>query len=90
MEFLVRMTIIAPGDSAEVAVLRAAEAERAAELARSGTLLRLWRIPGDRANWGLWQAYDATALHEALTSLPLWPHARFEVHALAAHPNDPG
>ena len=32
---------------------------------------------------------DATALHEALSSLPLYPWMDIEVHALAVHPNDP-
>jgi muconolactone D-isomerase len=52
-------------------------------------LVRLWRIPGRTANWGLWRAADATELHDALTSLPLWPHMHIEVVPLAKHPNDP-
>ena len=50
---------------------------------------RLWRVPGRWANWGLWEAPDATALHEALNSLPLWPWMSIRVHPLARHPNDP-
>ena len=67
-----------------------AESERAAALAETGHLARLWRVPGQRANWGLWRAADATELHEVLTSLPLWPYMDIEVTALAKHPNDPG
>jgi len=66
-----------------------AERDRVAELAASGTIVRLWRVPGRRANWGVWEAPDATALHDAVASLPLWPYMRIEVHTLATHPNDP-
>lgn len=91
MEFLVQMAIELPVelDEHEQARLTRAEAARARELADDGRLRRLWRVPGQRANWGLWEAPDATALHEALTSLPLWPWARIEVHPTARHPNDP-
>jgi muconolactone D-isomerase len=51
--------------------------------------VRLWRIPGRTANWGLWRANDATELHDALISLPCGP-MDIEVMPLARHPNDPG
>jgi muconolactone D-isomerase len=59
------------GEGAELARLTAAEHDRAVALAGEGRLRRLWRIPGQRANWGLWEASDATALHTAISSLPL-------------------
>lgn len=89
MEFLVKMTVGLPAPGPETDRLREEEARRAAELARAGTLVRLWRIPGSTANWGLWRAPDATALHEALMSLPLAAYSSFDVRALAQHPNDP-
>ena len=91
MEFLVRIEIQWPASRGpeELARLTAAERQRAAELAAEGRIRRLWRIPGRRANWGLWEAPDATALHEALTSLPLYPWASIDVQPLAAHPSDP-
>ncbi|MCP2353561.1 muconolactone D-isomerase [Nonomuraea thailandensis] len=67
----------------------AAELARGQELARAGQLRRLWRIPGRWANWSLYEVADATELHNALTSLPLWPWMTVQVHALADHPNDP-
>ena len=79
----------ADGDANEFARLTAAERVRAADLAREGRICRLWRIPGSRANWGLWDAPDATALHDAISSLPLFPWLAVEVRPLAAHPNDP-
>jgi muconolactone D-isomerase len=92
MEFLVRMDIEFPPEltSDEMGELYAAEAAQAKVLATEGTLVRLWRIPGRRSNWGLWRAEDATSLHEALTSLPLWKYMDVEVSAMARHPNDPG
>jgi muconolactone delta-isomerase len=91
MEFLVHVEINIPSSVPEDERRRIDEAEaaRAAELARSGTIRRLWRIPGRRANWGLWEAENATALHAALASLPLFPWMDIHVHPLAAHPSDP-
>jgi muconolactone D-isomerase len=91
MEFLVHIQMRWPpdGDPDEFARLNVAEHERARQLAAEGTLKRLWRIPGRRANWGLWFAPDATALHAALTSLPFFPWLDIEVTAVGAHPNDP-
>ena len=91
MEFLVHIEVLWPadGDPAEYGRLRTAEGVRARELAASGRLRRLWRIPGRRANWGLWEADNPTDLHEALASLPLFPWLSVEVHPLAAHPSDP-
>ena len=91
MEFLVRVEIRYPadGDRDEFARLSAAETVRASELATAGTLRRLWRIPGQRANYGLWEAPDATALDLALASLPMFAWLAIEVHPLAQHPRDP-
>ena len=91
MEFLVHIEVLWPadGDPEELARLTAAERARAAELAAEGRIRRLWRIPGRRANWGLWAAPDATVLHAALASLPFYPWLSIEVHALATHPSDP-
>jgi muconolactone delta-isomerase len=91
MDFLVQMEVtLDPRDAERNAILTAAEAKRARELAEQGILRRLWRIPGRRANWGIWRASDASALHEALSSLPLFAYSAITVHPLAGHPNDPG
>jgi muconolactone delta-isomerase len=91
MDFLVHITFTwPPGITAdEQQRLITAEGVRARELAAAGTLKRLWRIPGQRANWGIWHAADATELHAALASLPMFPHLIATVHPLAVHPNDP-
>lgn len=92
MEFLVHITVNWPpnGDPELKQQLIAQEGKRARELAEAGTIRRLWRIPGRWANVGLWEAPDATLLHEALSSLPLFPWAKTEVQPLARHPSDPG
>lgn len=91
MEFLVNIEVDWPpeGDPNELARLTAAERARAGELGREGRIRRLWRIPGRRANWGIWEAKDATELHAAISSLPLFPWLSVEVHPLAQHPSDP-
>lgn len=92
MEFLLRIQVTWPpdGDAQEKARRIEAEHERSQELAAEGIIKRVWRIPGQWANWGIWEADDATAIHAAVTSLPMWPYLEVEVHPLAQHPNDPG
>ncbi len=91
MEFLVNIEIEWPpdGDESERKRLFAEEVARGQELAAAGIMKRLWRVPGRWANWGLWEAVDATALHDAISSLPLWPWMNVTVHPLARHVNDP-
>ena len=92
MQFLLHIEVTWPadGDPEEKARRVAAEHTRSLELAEQGIIKRVWRIPGQWANWGLWEAPDATAIHQAVTSLPMWPYLAVQVHPLADHPNDPG
>lgn len=92
MEFLVEIVVKFPvdGDPDLKARLIAGEAQRARELAAEGVIRRIWRVPGRWANVGLWEAQDATALHNALSSLPFYPWLDIVVRPMAAHPNDPG
>ena len=64
MEFLVQIEITGSigSDEASERILREQERTRAAELAREGILLRLWRVPGQRANWGIWNAKGASVM----------------------------
>ncbi len=91
MEFLVHIEIDWPADSAagHKEAIFEQELARGQELARRGALRRIWRIPGRWANWSLYEVADATELHEALSSLPLYPWMSIDVHPLAEHPNDP-
>ncbi|TDD57174.1 muconolactone delta-isomerase [Nonomuraea terrae] len=90
MEFLVRtenlMPVDTPDDTRER--LRRAERERAMQLREAGILKRLWRVPGRNATIGLYEADDATALHEALASLPMWKWMDVSVEPLATHPQE--
>lgn len=91
MEFLVHVEVRWPadGDPAERRRLAEAETVRVRELAAAGRIRRLWRIPGRRANWGLWEAADATELDLALASLPMFPWLEIQVQPLAQHERDP-
>jgi muconolactone D-isomerase len=76
----------------EVEETRAAERRRAAELAATGHLLRLWRPnerPGVWRTWGLFRAADETELQSILTSMPLHKWMTVGVTPLSPHPNDP-
>ncbi|HEY7081313.1 MAG TPA: muconolactone Delta-isomerase family protein [Nitrososphaeraceae archaeon] len=94
MEFLTDMVTTVPEGSISVKVdeLRAAEAVRAAEPAKAGHLIRLWRPPLGPGEWrsiGLFRAADEAKLREVLASLP--PHIWMKVNItpLTPHPNDP-
>ena len=91
MEFLVHMEVLYPpdGDPVELSRLTELENARARALATAGIIKRLWRVPGRRANWGVWESADATSLHAAVASLPLYRWLDVAVHPLATHPNDP-
>jgi muconolactone D-isomerase len=91
MEFLVRIQVDWPADidPAEQQRVMTEEGIRARELGSAGTIKRLWRIPGRWANYGLWEAPDATTLHSAISSLPAYKYLDVEVVPLAQHPNDP-
>lgn len=74
-----------PGDE-----LIAAEARRTRELAAEGSLVRLWRLPGDGRNLGNWQASDAAVLEKIVNNLPMAPVLSVDTVALTRHPSDPG
>ena len=90
MEFLVHMKVTGLENGSQTEkTLQSKEANRARELASTGILIRLWRVPGRLENWGIWKAETADQLHEAFVSLPLFPYLVITVHPLASHPNDP-
>lgn len=88
MEFLVRIEVGLPPDmpAERRDELLAAELARGQELRAAGKIRRIWRLPGGLRNITLYDVRDATELHEAITSLPLFPWLRVEVTALATHP----
>lgn len=88
MEFLVRIQVGLPDgfNPDERDRLVAAETARGTELMAEGIVRRIWRVPGRWANVSLYDVADATALHDALSSLPLWPWMEVTVEPLARHP----
>jgi muconolactone delta-isomerase len=91
-EFFTTFTISVPAGTSNQAVDEAdtREAARAQELARQGRLLRLWGLPGEYRNLGLWRARSAEELGTILTSLPLRVWAQVKTVQLTPHPSDPG
>lgn len=87
MEFLVtlRQDWAALRERPDLDELVAAERRVGKALVEDGTIERIWRLPGRRGNVGIWRAGDATALHAALETLPLWRWLDAEVVALATH-----
>ena len=95
MEFLVDLVTTVPEGTSqeEIDNRRAAEAVRAAELAKARHLVRLWRPPLGPGEWrsiGLFSANDEAEMQEFLTSLPLHVWMKVSITALSPHPNDPG
>ena len=92
MEFLTHIWVNLPAEMTDEqrAEIMDAEKERSAHLAEAGIQKRVWRDPGRRAVWALWETEDATAFHDAVSTLALYPYMQFDVYPLAGHPNDPG
>ena len=90
MEFLVRFEATPPPDMTadERDRLKGLERARAGELRAAGILKRLWRVPGRRGVVGLWEAENATVLHDAIASLPMFPWIDATVEPLATHPQE--
>ena len=94
MEYLTDMVTKVPEgtSSTKVDELRSAEAVRAADLAKAGHLVRLWRPPLGPGEWrsiGLFRAADEAQLREILASLPLHIWMQVTITPLNPHPNDP-
>lgn len=88
MEFLVEIQVNFPPDlpAEQLGAVVERETIRGRELKEAGTIVRIWRIPGRRANVGIWAGADADEIHQAITSLPAFPWIDARVTALATHP----
>jgi muconolactone D-isomerase len=88
MQFLVRIHVHLPPDlpAGERQALEEAELARGRELLGAGSIVSIWRIPGGLRNVGIWEARDATELHELIASLPLYRWLEADVTPLADHP----
>jgi muconolactone delta-isomerase len=85
MEFLVEIAVSSDIPEGRRDELIALERQRGRELVDAGTIARIWRVPGRWANVGIWNAEDATELHDAISSLPLFPWMSVKVAPLATH-----
>ena len=86
MEFLVALSLRAnevPADDRQELYDR--EAAVASQLYHGGVVRRMWRLPGRSATLSVWEAADATELHERLLGLPLLPWMDVDVTPLARH-----
>jgi muconolactone D-isomerase len=92
MEFLVHMQLHFPPETPANFITEhyAAEAEAAKPYLASGEMARVWRVPGRRDHWAVWDVKDAQALHAAYTNFPMFPWMNVEVIPLCTNPNDPG
>lgn len=88
MQFMVRIDVKLPSDWDEKKIEEnyAAESKRGQQLVNEGKLLRIWRIVGRRANFGIWQADSPEELHESIQSLPLYRYMDVEVTPIIKHP----
>jgi muconolactone D-isomerase len=87
MEFLLEIEVNLPSSMSddERTRLIGLERERGRELAEQGVIRAIWRVPGKFANRAIWSAADATELHDAIVSLPLWSYSDVNVTPLARH-----
>jgi muconolactone D-isomerase len=88
MLFMVKIDVSLPADmpQSEKDQLRVRENARAHELVAAGKLRRIWRIVGQTANFGVWEADTLEELHANIGSLPLYPYMKVEVTPLITHP----
>jgi len=94
MEFLVGFDVTIPDGVPESEVKERVHAEVivAADLAREGHLVRLWRppvAPGESKAVGLYRADSEAQLAALLAALPLGGWMQITVTPLEPHPNDP-
>jgi muconolactone D-isomerase len=88
VEFLVQIQVRFPPEMSpeELADIVQRETVRGRELQEAGTIVRIWRVAGRRANAGIWRAETGDELHAAITSLPAFPWLEVDVTPLATHP----
>jgi muconolactone delta-isomerase len=92
VEFLVEFEVNVPQGTPDSDVKQrdSAEAAAAAQLAREGRLIRLWKLPvAPGKAVGVYRADDKAQLDGLLDALPLGDWLRTTVTPLEPHPNDP-
>lgn len=89
MLYCVEMDVAIPYDldPDHVAKLKADEKARAQDLQRQGKWVHLWRVAGRYANISVFDVESHDALHDILSTLPLFPFMTMRVTPLARHPS---
>jgi muconolactone D-isomerase len=89
MLFQVEMDVQIPAGIAPdmVEQLKKTERERAQELQKGGQWRHLWRVAGRYANVSIFEVESNEALHDILSTLPLFPFMRISVTPLCRHPS---
>ncbi len=89
MLFQVEMDVQIPPGLAPGVVeqLKMTERARAQELQRNGQWRHLWRVAGRYANVSIFDVESNEALHDILSTLPLFPFMRISVTPLCRHPS---
>ncbi|MET0185136.1 MAG: muconolactone Delta-isomerase [Achromobacter sp.] len=89
MIFMVEMQVNLPVDmpAAQADKLKADEKALAQKLQQDGQWVNLWRVVGRYANVSIFDVESNDALHQLLSSLPLFPYMDVKVTALARHPS---
>ena len=89
MLYMVQMQVNLPPDmpAAQADRLKADEKALAQQLQRDGKWQHLWRVAGRYANVSVFDVDSHDALHQLLSSLPLFPYMDIQVTALARHPS---
>ena len=88
MLFMLRIDVSVPPEMAQADkdALRKRENARAEELIAKGTMVRIWRVVGRVANMSLWHTNSLEELHDAVSSLPMFPYMKIDVTPLINHP----
>lgn len=89
MLFQVEMNVRIPHDLPveRADALKREERDRAQNLQRSGVWRHLWRHAGRYANTSIFDVESTQALHDILSTLPLFPFMEISVTALCRHPS---
>ena len=89
MLFQVEMNVRIPHDLPveRAETLKREERDRAQSLQKSGVWRHLWRHAGRYANTSVFDVESTQALHDILSTLPLFPFMEISVTALCRHPS---
>ncbi|NKB48273.1 MAG: muconolactone delta-isomerase [Alphaproteobacteria bacterium] len=88
MLLMVQVTVELPGDMDPAALQDIGEAElkRAHELIQAGSLRKIWRVVGARANFSIWETDTLEEFHANISSLPMHPYMTVNVTPIIEHP----